>query len=151
MRRSSFFIIGFYTLAVVCLALILRFGVLQAINPPSETLRGLFVLSCAVAGFVGGGVAIFFWQGTKYFIGGWGGFAFALFIQALHNGGMIKPLGFRYLFYIGMSFHPYLSSGLTRRRLCGHRLRRMHHSQDSLSSSSGLHRYCRRFGIHVGS
>lgn len=100
-RWSSFFIIGFYTLAVVCLALILRFGVLQAINPPSETLRGLFVLSCAVAGFVGGGVAIFFWQGTKYFIGGWGGFAFALFIQALHNGGMIKPLGFRYLFYIG--------------------------------------------------
>jgi hypothetical protein len=81
--------------------LILRFGVLQAVNPPSETLRGLFVLSCAVAGIVGGGVAIFFWKGTKYFIGAWGGFAFGLFIQALHDGGLIKPLGFRWALYTG--------------------------------------------------
>ena len=99
--RSSFFIIGFYTFAVVCLALILRFGVLQAINPPSETLRGLFVLSCSVAGFIGGGVAIFFWQSTKYFIGAWGGFAFGLFIQCMQDGGVIKPIGFRYILYIG--------------------------------------------------
>lgn len=99
--RSSFFIIGFYTLSLVCLTLILRFGVLQAVKPPSETLRGLFVLSCGVAGIVGGGIAIFFWKGTKYFIGAWGGFALGLFIQALHNGGVIKPLGFRWALYSG--------------------------------------------------
>jgi hypothetical protein len=101
MCRSSFFIIGFYTLAVVCLALILRFGVLQAINPPSALLRGLFVLSCSVAGFIGGGIAIFFWQSTKYFIGAWGGFAFGLFIQCMHDGGVVEPVGFRYILFIG--------------------------------------------------
>ncbi|PVG04871.1 hypothetical protein CPB86DRAFT_778177 [Serendipita vermifera] len=100
-RWSSFFIIGFYTLAVVCVVLILRFGVLQAINPPSETIRGLFVLSCAVAGVIGGGIAIFFWKGTKYFIGAWGGFAVGLFIQCLHDGGLIKPIGFRWILFIG--------------------------------------------------
>ncbi|KAG8852277.1 hypothetical protein FRB91_006717 [Serendipita sp. 411] len=102
-RWTSFFLIGFYTLAVVCLSLILRFGVLQAINPPNETLKGLFVLSCCVAGIIGGGITIFFYQGTKYFIGGWGGFAFGLFIQCFQNGGLVKPIGFRWLMYIGCS------------------------------------------------
>lgn len=108
--RSSFFITGFYTLALVCLVLVLRFGVLQAINPPSEMLRGLFVLSSVVAGVVGGGISIFFWQGTKYFIGAWGGFALGLFIQCMDDGGVIKPLGFRYLLYIGRSSTPKLIS-----------------------------------------
>ena len=100
-RWSSFFLVGFYTLALVCFVLILRFGVLQAVNPPSTTLRGLFVLSCCVAGFAGGGVAIFFWKAAKYFIGAWGGFALALWIQCFRNGGLIGPLGFRWIMYIG--------------------------------------------------
>ncbi|KAI0652145.1 hypothetical protein C8Q79DRAFT_1019314 [Trametes meyenii] len=100
-RWSSFFIIGFYTLALTCFVLILRFGVLNAINPPNKTLRGLFVLSCGVAGVAGGGIAIFFWKAAKYFIGAWGGFAFALWIQCFHNGGLIGPIGFRWIMYIG--------------------------------------------------
>ena len=100
-RWTSFFLVGFYTLALVCFVLILRFGVLQAVNPPSTTLRGLFVLSCCVAGFAGGGVAIFFWKAAKYFIGAWGGFALALWIQCFRNGGLIGPLGFRWIMYIG--------------------------------------------------
>jgi hypothetical protein len=99
--RTSFFLIGFYTLSLICLVLILKFGVLPAVNPPSKTLRGMFVLSCTVAGVVGGAVAIFFWKGARYFIGGWGGFAFALWVQCFRNGGLITPVGPRWIFYIG--------------------------------------------------
>ncbi|KZV92487.1 hypothetical protein EXIGLDRAFT_768929 [Exidia glandulosa HHB12029] len=99
-RWSSFFIVGFYTLSLVTLSLILKFGVLDAINPPNKTLRGLFVLSCAIAGFVGGGVAVLIWKAARYMVGGWGGFALALWIQCFHTGGLIHPIGFRWLFYI---------------------------------------------------
>ncbi|TDL28718.1 hypothetical protein BD410DRAFT_760259 [Rickenella mellea] len=101
-RWSSFFLIGFYTLALTCLALILKFGVLSAVNPPNQTLRGLFVLACGVAGVAGGGVAIFFWQQAKYFIGAWGGFAIGLWVQCLRNGGLIRPIGLRWIMYIGL-------------------------------------------------
>jgi hypothetical protein len=101
--RTSFFLIGFYTLSLVCFVLILKFGVLPAINPPSKVLRGMFVLATAVAGIAGGGISIFFWKGTRYCIGGWGGFALALWIQCFHNGGVIKSIGFRWILYIGMT------------------------------------------------
>jgi Domain of unknown function (DUF4203) len=100
--RTSFFLVGFYTLSLVCLVIILKFGVLAAVNPPSKTLRGLFVLACTVAGFSGGAIAIFFWKGAKYFIGAWGGFAVGLWIQCFHNGGLISPIGIRWILYIGM-------------------------------------------------
>ncbi|KAI0687762.1 hypothetical protein BC835DRAFT_1419672 [Cytidiella melzeri] len=99
-RWTSFFLIGFYTLSLVCLCLILKFGVLQAVNPPSTTLRGLFVLACTVAGIAGGGVTIFFWKATKYFIGAWGGLAFGLWIQCFRDGGLIHPVGFRWIMYL---------------------------------------------------
>ncbi|KAF8585556.1 hypothetical protein K439DRAFT_1039036 [Ramaria rubella] len=100
-RWSSFFLTGFYTLALVCLALILKFGVLVAVHPPNQTLRGLFVLACGVAGIAGGGVSIFFWQQAKYFIGAWGGFSVGLWVQCFRNGGLIRPIGFRWILYIG--------------------------------------------------
>ncbi|KAG8963825.1 hypothetical protein FRC03_002509, partial [Tulasnella sp. 419] len=99
-RWTSFFLIGFYTLSLICFVLITRFGILQAVNPPSKAVRGLFLLACAVAGVAGGGISIFFWQHSKYFIGAWGGLAFSWWIQCLHNGGVIKPVGFRWLFFI---------------------------------------------------
>ncbi|GBE77820.1 predicted protein [Sparassis crispa] len=102
-RWSSYFIIGFYTFALVCLVLILRFGVMEEINPPSETLRGLFVLSCGIAGIAGGGFAIFFWKVTNYFVGAWGGFALALWIQCFRNGGLIWTIGYRWIMYIALS------------------------------------------------
>ncbi|KAJ7492727.1 hypothetical protein FB451DRAFT_1219404 [Mycena latifolia] len=98
---TSFFLIGFYTLSLVCFVLILKFGILTAVNPPSNVLRGLFVLASAVAGIAGGGISIFFWKASRYFIGGWGGFAFALWVQCFHNGGVISAVGFRWIFYIG--------------------------------------------------
>jgi hypothetical protein len=83
-RWTSFFLIGFYTLSLVCFVLILKasrelltcpsvselflpqFGILTAVNPPSNVLRGLFVLASAVAGIAGGGISIFFWKASRY-------------------------------------------------------------------------------------
>ncbi|KAG2739779.1 hypothetical protein P692DRAFT_201872905 [Suillus brevipes Sb2] len=39
-RWTSFFLIGFYTLSLVCFVLIVKFGILPAINPPNNTLQG---------------------------------------------------------------------------------------------------------------
>lgn len=92
---------GFYTLSLVCLTLILKFGVLVAVHPPSKTLRGLFVLACGVAGIAGGGISIFFWQQTKYFIGAWGGFSVGLWVQTFRSGGLIHAIGFQWILYAG--------------------------------------------------
>ncbi|KAI0274746.1 hypothetical protein BC834DRAFT_839815 [Gloeopeniophorella convolvens] len=100
-RWTSFFLIGFYTLALICFALIVKFGILHAVNPPSRTLRGMFVLSSFVAGTAGGGITVFFWKATKYFIGAWGGLAFAWWIQCFRDGGLIRPIGIRWLMFIG--------------------------------------------------
>ena len=109
-HRSSFFLIGFYTLSLACLALILKFGVLEAVNSPSDTLRGVFVLACCVAGIAGGGFSIFFWKQAKYFIGGWGGFAIGLWVQCFRNGGLIHQIGFRWLMYLGRSLTSYFNA-----------------------------------------
>jgi Domain of unknown function (DUF4203) len=100
--RSSFFLIGFYSLALVCFALIVKFGILHSVNPPGTTLRGMFVLASFVAGIAGGGFAIFFWKTTKYFIGAWGGFAFGLWIQSFRDGGLLRPIGIRWVMFIGV-------------------------------------------------
>jgi hypothetical protein len=99
--RTSFFLIGFFTLSLVCIVLIFKFGVIPAIHPPSNTVRGMFVLSSVVSGIAGGAISIFFWKGARYGIGAWGGFAFALWIQSFRNGGVIRPIGFRWILYIG--------------------------------------------------
>ncbi|KIK70876.1 hypothetical protein GYMLUDRAFT_149098 [Collybiopsis luxurians FD-317 M1] len=99
--RTSFFLIGFYTLSLVCFVLILKFGIIPAVNPPSKTLRGMFVLACSVAGIAGGASAIFFWKAARYGIGAWGGFAFALWIQCFRDGGVIRSGGLRWIMYIG--------------------------------------------------
>ena len=61
----------------------------------------MFVLSCVVAGVAGGAISIFFWKGARYGIGAWGGFAFALWVQSFRNGGVIRPIGYRWILYIG--------------------------------------------------
>jgi hypothetical protein len=101
LHRTSFFLIGFYTLSLVCVVLILKFGVLSAVNPPSKTLRGMFVLASGIAGIAGGAITVFFWKPTKYFIGAWGGFAFGLWIQCFRDGGLITPVGLRWVMYLG--------------------------------------------------
>ncbi|KAH7928519.1 hypothetical protein BV22DRAFT_1082819 [Leucogyrophana mollusca] len=102
-RWTSFFLIGFYTLSLVCFVLIIKFGILPAINPPSLTLQGMFVLASVIAGILGGGITIFFWKGTKYFIGAWGGFAFGLWVQCFKDGGLVPSVGLRWILYIACS------------------------------------------------
>ncbi|KAG8842641.1 hypothetical protein FRB96_004944 [Tulasnella sp. 330] len=72
------------------------------INPPAVKLQALFFLACVVAGVGGGGVSIFWWKGARYFVGCWGGFALGLYIQCFHNGGVIHPIGLRYLLYVAL-------------------------------------------------
>lgn len=127
---------GFYTLSLVCLALILKFGVLVAVHPPQEKLRGLFVLACGVAGFAGGGVSIFFWQQTKYFIGAWGGFSIGLWVQCFRSGGLIGPIGFRWVMYSGICPCPICSDVFLIYGSCSMRyswLCTMYHPQAALS------------------
>ncbi|KIY70986.1 hypothetical protein CYLTODRAFT_370112 [Cylindrobasidium torrendii FP15055 ss-10] len=100
-RWTSFFLIGFYTFSLVCIVLILKFGVLDAIHPPSKTVRGMFMLASGIAGIVGGGIAIFFWKGARYLIGAWGGLALGWWIQCFRDGGLITNVGLRWVLYIG--------------------------------------------------
>ena len=104
-RWSSFFLLGFYTLALAVAAIILKLAIenreAQELSLPDSKLRGLYLFACIISGFCGGAIAIFFWQATKYLIGALGGFVFAMWIQAMGHSGLVRPIGFRWLFYIG--------------------------------------------------
>lgn len=155
-HRTSFFLIGFYTLSLVCLVLILKFGVLDQVHPPSTTLRGLFVLACAVAGGAGGAITIFFWKLSRYLIGGWGGFALALFVQCFRNGGLIREIGYRWIMFIGQFAikNPSYDHSSTATCLDHRRWRRrvlhLHYPEDSLPCDARLHWVRWRHSGHVG-
>lgn len=102
-RWSSIFLVGFYTFALTCIVLIIRFGVLEGVKPPTVKLEGLFLFASAIAGIIGGAIFIFFWKGTRYLVGAWGGFVFALWIEAFRAGGVIRPIGFRWFLYIAFA------------------------------------------------
>lgn len=59
------------------------------------------MLASVIAGAAGGLIAIFWWKASQYFIGAWGGFAFGLWIQCFRDGGLIGPIGYRWIMYIG--------------------------------------------------
>jgi hypothetical protein len=66
-----------------------------------SVLIGLLSDVIIVAGVIGGGVTVFFWKGTRYFVGAMGGFTFGLWIECFRDGGLIDPIGFRYIMFIG--------------------------------------------------
>ncbi|KAK0532081.1 hypothetical protein OC835_003456 [Tilletia horrida] len=102
-RWSSFFVCGFYVLAISTLCAILSLGVEKGVNPPSTTVRGLFLLACLIAGIVGGILFILFYTWAAFAVCGLGGFAFALWLQALKSNGLIEPLGVRWILLAGMT------------------------------------------------
>jgi hypothetical protein len=61
-------------------------------SPPSTTLRGLYLLACIVAGFIGAGIGIFFFNISKHFVAAAGGFAFGWFLLALKSGGLLTSM-----------------------------------------------------------
>jgi hypothetical protein len=89
-----------------------------------------------VAGIIGGGVTVFFWKGTRYFVGAMGGIAFGLWIECFRDGGLIDAIGFRYIMFIGM-YHAEAIDAVahSRGRMCGYRLRFVYHQEDSLLRS----------------
>ncbi|KAJ1030439.1 hypothetical protein NDA16_001348 [Ustilago loliicola] len=101
-RWSSYFLAGFFALALICISIILKVGVEPAVNPPSKAIRGLFLVAAMVAGAVGGIISIVFWRGAGLFACGLGGFFFGLFLQAVRPGGLVRPVGLRYILYIGL-------------------------------------------------
>ncbi|GAK62472.1 uncharacterized protein PAN0_001d0672 [Moesziomyces antarcticus] len=101
-RWSSYFLSGFFALALICISIILKVGVEPAINPPSKAIRGLFLVAAVIAGAVGGIISIVFWRGAGLLACGLGGFFFGLFIQAVRPGGLIRPIGLRFILYIGL-------------------------------------------------
>uniref|UniRef100_V5EW90 TM7S3/TM198-like domain-containing protein n=1 Tax=Kalmanozyma brasiliensis (strain GHG001) TaxID=1365824 RepID=V5EW90_KALBG len=100
-RWSSYFLAGFFALALICISIILKVGVEPAINPPSKAIRGLFLVAALVAGVVGGIISIVFWRGAGLLACGLGGFFFGLFLQAVRPGGLIRPVGLRFILYAG--------------------------------------------------
>lgn len=60
----------------------------------------IYVVSCAVAGIVGAGMMIFFWKLGLFFVGGLGGFAFAVFVLSWKDNGLIDEGLIRPVFVI---------------------------------------------------
>ncbi|CBQ67596.1 conserved hypothetical protein [Sporisorium reilianum SRZ2] len=101
-RWSSYFLSGFFALALICISIILKVGVEPAVNPPSKAIRGLFLVAAVIAGAVGGIISIVFWRGAGLLACGLGGFFFGLFLQAVRSGGLIRPVGLRFILYVGL-------------------------------------------------
>ncbi|KAN0066173.1 hypothetical protein ACQY0O_000267 [Thecaphora frezii] len=99
-RWSSYFIAGYYTLGLVTICIIFKVGVEQSINPPTPTVRGLFLLATIVAGAIGGILSIVFWRAAALLASGLGGFALGLFLQSVRSGGLITSIGLRYILYV---------------------------------------------------
>lgn len=101
-RWSSYFLSGFFALALISISIILKVGVEPAVNPPSKAIRGLFLVAAVIAGAVGGIISVVFWRGAGLLACGLGGFFFGLFLQAVRPGGLIRPVGLRFILYIGL-------------------------------------------------
>ncbi|KAK6908218.1 hypothetical protein I203_102219 [Kwoniella mangroviensis CBS 8507] len=96
-RWSSNAISSGYALMLFTLVMVLRFGVEPNIqppspNPPSTTLRGLYLLACIIASFFGGAAGIFLYPFAKYWVSAIGGFTFGWFLLATRQGGLITSV-----------------------------------------------------------
>lgn len=61
-------------------------------NPPSQTLRGLYLLACIVATFIGAGIGVFLFNIAKYSVSAAGGFTFGWFLLEVQAGGLITSV-----------------------------------------------------------
>ncbi|WRT67799.1 uncharacterized protein IL334_004773 [Kwoniella shivajii] len=96
-RWSSNAISTGYALMLFTLVMVLRFGVEPNLqppspNPPSTTLRGLYLLACIIASFFGAAAGIFLYSFAKYWVSAIGGFTFGWFLLATRQGGLIDSV-----------------------------------------------------------
>lgn len=59
-------------------------------NPPSTTLRGLYLLACIISSFFGAAIGVFFFTFAKHWVSAAGGFAFGWFLLATRHGGLVS-------------------------------------------------------------
>ena len=95
--RSSLAIVSGYSLMLFTLVMILRFGVEPDLqppspNPPSQTLRGLYLLACLITAFIGAAIGIFVYKFAKYWICATGGFSLGWFLLATKPGGLTSSV-----------------------------------------------------------
>ena len=123
-RRSSFFLVGLYIGSMVVSLLILHFGVEGSVNDPtsavrlclgpgptsayeltldSTQMRGLFLFASLAGGLIMGAACVFWWKFASHLTPAFAGFAFGLYIQSVRNDGLIRPVGLRYVLFIGES------------------------------------------------
>lgn len=101
--RTSLFLLYFYAGAFLTLVLAVHFGVSVPENPPSATMRGVFILVGAVVGGLAGSVAILIAGWARFgltFIGGW---SVAWWILSFGQGGLINALWGRWVLFAGAS------------------------------------------------
>ncbi|POW08967.1 hypothetical protein PSHT_09329 [Puccinia striiformis] len=96
-RWSSYFLTGAYIGALLVMTPILRFGVMDQDHSPSNAIQGVFVLACFISAVGAGAVAVIFWKGTRFLVGGGGGFVLSLFILSLKSNSLIAAAGLRWI------------------------------------------------------
>lgn len=99
---------------VFTLVMILALGVSPALQPPSpkpptQLLRGLYLLACVLSAFVGAGLGVFLYKLAKYWVNAAGGFALAWYILALRPGGTIENVIGRWGLIGGMSVGAFIA------------------------------------------
>ncbi|KAK8858594.1 hypothetical protein IAR55_002823 [Kwoniella newhampshirensis] len=114
-RWSSLAISTGYCVLLFTLVMILRFGVEPNLlppspNPPSSTLRGLYLLACIISSFFGAGLGIFLFNLAKYWVSAAGGFAFGWFLLATRQGGLITSVLGRWGLLGGLSVAAFVAS-----------------------------------------
>ncbi|WWD18486.1 hypothetical protein CI109_102938 [Kwoniella shandongensis] len=114
-RWSSLAISTGYCVMLFTLVMILRFGVEPNLqppspNPPSRTLRGLYLLACIIASFFGAGLGIFLFNLAKYWVSAAGGFSFGWFLLATKQGGLITSVLGRWGLLGGLTVAAFVAS-----------------------------------------
>ncbi|ORY28458.1 hypothetical protein BCR39DRAFT_468244 [Naematelia encephala] len=114
-RWSSLAIASGYSVMLFTLVLILRFGVQPNLqppspNPPSTTLRGLYLLACIISSSLGAALGIFLFNFAKYWVSAAGGFAFGWFLLATRSGGLIDSVLGRWGLLGGLTVMAFVAS-----------------------------------------
>ncbi len=101
-RVTTVFIAGSYATAIIVICVILKVGVIPAVFDPSAAIRGVYLVAAVLGGAVVGIVCMIFYSFATFLTAGLGGFAFGLFLQATRDGGLIRPVGLRFILYFGL-------------------------------------------------
>ena len=72
-------------------------------------MRGLYLLACIIASFIGAGLGVFLYKFAKYCVAAAGGFTFAWFLLATKPGGLIDSVLGRWCLFGGVSVAAFIT------------------------------------------